>query len=175
MRISFAATLRPARSTSETPMPDELELLDVLLRHGVSFVIIGGHAVNFHGYGRATEDTDIVWHRSPEAEQKLFRALTAMDARYIAKEIDPATGIERTYPVTLPFIQTSRLMMLWTKYGFLDLFDYVPGLPNEDVRQLLSTSIEAGGIRYVSLPWLRQMKQASARTKDRLDLENLPD
>ncbi|MGD0461116.1 MAG: hypothetical protein ABSB74_01380 [Tepidisphaeraceae bacterium] len=156
-------------------MPDELELFGVLQRHGVPFVIIGGHAVNFHGYGRATEDTDIVWHRSPEAERNMLLALTDMDARYIAKEIDPATGIERTYPVTLPFIQASRLMMLWTKYGFLDLFDYLPGLPHVDVRQLLTTSIEAGGVRYVSLPLLRQMKHASARTKDRLDLENLPE
>ena len=29
--------------------------------------------------------------------------------------------------------------------------------------------------RYVSLEWLRIMKTAANRTKDRLDLENLPD
>ena len=139
------------------------------------FVIIGGHAVNFHGYGRATEDIDVVWLRSPEAEQLLLRALTEIDARYIGKEIDPDTGIERTYPITLGFIQSSRLMMLWTRYGFLDLFDHVPGFPQENVRQLLTSSIESEELQYVSLNWLRQMKQASGRTKDRLDLENLPE
>ena len=156
-------------------MPDDMEILRVLRHHGVPFVIIGGHAVNFHGYGRATEDIDVIWLRSPEAEQLLLRALTEIDARYIGKEIDPDTGIERTYPITLGFIQASRLMMLWTKYGFLDLFDHVPGLPQEDVRQLLTSSIESEDLRYVSLGWLRQMKLASGRTQDRLDLENLPE
>jgi hypothetical protein len=49
-------------------MPDDLELFDLLRRHGVDFVIVGGHAVNVHGYRRATEDIDIVWIRSPETE-----------------------------------------------------------------------------------------------------------
>jgi len=49
-------------------MPPDLELLDVLRRHGVPFVVVGGHAVNVHGYRRATEDTDVVWPRSPAAE-----------------------------------------------------------------------------------------------------------
>lgn len=58
-------------------MADDLQLLNVLKHHGVPFVIIGGHAVNFHGYGRATEDTDVIWLRSPEAENALFLALSA--------------------------------------------------------------------------------------------------
>lgn len=59
---------------------------------------------------------------------------------------------EKTYPVTLAFIQASRLMMLWTRRGFLDLFDYVPGFPQEDPATLLAGSIEGGDLRYVSLP-----------------------
>lgn len=156
-------------------MPDDIQLLEVLRNSGVPFIIVGGHAVNFHGFGRATEDTDIVWLRSPESERALFRMLTEIDARYIGDDIDPSTAIERVYPISLPFIQSSPLMMLITRYGFLDLFDYVPGLPNEDVRQLLGASIESKGLRYASLSWLRQMKAASGRTKDRLDLENLPE
>ena len=38
-------------------------LLDVLCKHGVPFVVIGGHAVNVHGVLRATEDTDLLWLR----------------------------------------------------------------------------------------------------------------
>jgi hypothetical protein len=85
-------------------MPDDDQLLATLQRHGVPFVIIGGHAVSFHGYVRATEDTDIVWLRSTKSEQALFAALTELDAQFIGKEIDPASGIERTYPVTLAFM-----------------------------------------------------------------------
>jgi hypothetical protein len=156
-------------------MSDELELFRLLERHQVPFVVVGGHAVNFHGFARVTEDTDVVWIRSAEGEQTMLRALTEVDAKYIGDEIDPATKIERTYPVTLPFIQASPLMMLWTKFGFLDLFDYIPGFPQEDVRQLFSSSVLTEGIRYVSLEWLRRMKHAAGRSKDQIDLQNLPD
>lgn len=40
---------------------DPFRLIDVLARHNVPFVIIGGHAGTYHGYVRATEDTDIVF------------------------------------------------------------------------------------------------------------------
>jgi hypothetical protein len=157
------------------PMSDDTDLLAVLQRHAVPFVIIGGHAVNFHGYIRATEDTDVVWLRSALSEQAIFHALVELDARFIGEEIDPATGIERTYPVTLPFVQSSPLMMLLTRCGFLDLFDYVPGLPQVAPAELLASSVESEGLRYVSLGRLRQMKQLAHRTKDQLDLENLPE
>ncbi|MGA3066027.1 MAG: hypothetical protein ABSF29_04185 [Tepidisphaeraceae bacterium] len=156
-------------------MSAELELLGILQRHGVPFVIIGGHAVNFHGYGRVTEDIDVVWLRSPQSEEALLGALSEIGAQYIGDDIDPATGIERTYPVNAAFIHASPLMMLWTPHGFLDLFDYVPGLSSESPGALLASSVEGGGYRYASLDHLRQMKQAAGRTKDRLDLENLSD
>jgi hypothetical protein len=155
-------------------MPLEFELPEVLKRHGVPFVLIGGHAVNVHGYERNTEDTDVVWLRSPAAEQALLTALTEVGACYIGKEIDPVTRIERTYPVTLSFIQATHLMMLWTKYGFLDLFDYIPGYPSEDPAQLMAESIEVDAFFFPSFEWLKRMKKASGRTKDLLDLENLP-
>jgi hypothetical protein len=156
-------------------MSDQEELFGLLGRNRVPFVVIGGHAVNFHGYQRATEDIDIVWIRSAGAEVALSNALLEIDAQYISNEIDPATKIERTCPVTLPYIQTKRLMVLFTKLGFVDFFDYIPGLPQEDVGQLLESSVTSEGIRYASLDWLRQMKRAAGRTKDRLDLENLPE
>lgn len=155
-------------------MPDDQLILDALRRHGVPFVVIGGHAVNYHGYGRTTEDADVVWVRTPESEGSLYRALTELSAAYIADEIDPATGVERLIPVTLPYIHSSPLMMLVTRHGFLDIFDYVPGFPEIDPNQLLASSVEAHGLRYVSLQWLRQLKRASGRRKDLLDLENLP-
>jgi hypothetical protein len=39
---------------------------------------------------------------------------------------------------------------------------------------LLASSHETAGRRFVSLGWLRRMKQAAGRPKDRIDLENLP-
>ena len=156
-------------------MAPEPRLLDVLTRHGVRFVVIGGHAVNFHGSLRATEDTDILWIRSPDAEANLMAALRELDARFIGDEIDAATGIERTHPVSASFIQAERLMMLCTTAGFLDVFDYVPGIPTESPTAVWNTAVELDGVRYASLDWLRRMKKAAGRPKDLLDLDNLAD
>ena len=152
---------------------DEIHIFDAFKRHGVPFLIVGGHAVNFHGHLRQTEDTDIVWIRSPEAEKALASALAEIDAQYIGKEIDPSTGIERTYPVSLQFIQARDLMMLCTKFGFLDLFSYVPGHPDADVEAFYDAGVDSKGLRYASLQWLQKMKTASGRSKDLEDLEKL--
>ena len=156
-------------------MAPDLRALTVLSQHHVPFVVIGGHAVNAHGVLRATEDTDVVWLRSRESEDKLLRALVETAAHDIGNETDPATGIERTYPVTEAFIRASQLMMLCTTVGFLDLFDYIPGFPHEPARTVWESAIKIDGLRFASLDWLRNMKQASGRPKDLLDLANLPE
>ncbi len=156
-------------------MSPNLEVLEVLRCHGVPFVVIGGHAVNIHGFHRTTEDVDIVWLRSEQSKTALLKALAELNAEYIGNDIDPATGIERAHPVTLTFIQTSHLMMLCTKLGFLDLFDYIPGFPDEDPMQLFTSAIAVGDFKFASLDWLRKMKRASGRDKDLIDLKNLPE
>jgi len=149
-------------------------LLDVLSRHDVPYVIIGGHAVTFHGAVRATEDTDVVFLRTPASERSLLAALTEVHARWISSEIDPDTGTERTLPVSLAYVQQSRLMMLVTDIGFLDVFDYIPGFPDAPVEQLFETAVRHQDYRFVSLRWLRLMKSATGRPRDQLDLDNLP-
>ncbi len=156
-------------------MGAEVAIFEILTRHGVPFVIVGGHAVYVHGHQRQTEDVDVVWRRSAESEVALAAALAELDARYIGNEIDPATGIERMHEVSVAFIRSRHLMMLWTKLGFLDLFDYIPGHANAEVDELFATSVESPPYRFASLEWLRKMKQASGRAKDVEDLKNLPE
>jgi len=165
----------PAGQRLSMDSGNPLHLLDVLSSHNVPFVVIGGHAVTYHGFVRATEDTDVVFKRTPRSESALLRALTAVNTNWIGDEIDPETGIERLIPVSAAYIRGTRMMMLVTDFGFLDIFDYVPGLPELPVEQLFESALEHGGHRYVSLPLLRAMKVAANRPKDRADLENLPD
>jgi hypothetical protein len=65
-------------------------------------------------------------------------------------------------------------MMLTTDLGFLDLYDYIPGFPDMPVADVFSDSIELDNLRFVSLRWLRKLKQAAGRHKDLDDLEHLP-
>lgn len=154
---------------------DPFRLIDVLVKHEVPFVLIGGHAVAYHGYVRATEDTDIVFLRSDEAEVALYQALAELNARWIGDQIDPETGLEHLYPVSPEYVRATHLMMLLTDEGFLDVFDYIPGYPDQPVEELFGSSHDTSGRRFVSLPWLRKMKQAAGRPKDRIDLDHLPD
>lgn len=151
-----------------------MELFEVLARHEVPFVVIGGHAVNFHGYIRATEDHDIVFLRSPDAERALLQALRELHAAWISDDIDPTTGLERLVPVSQAYVRHQHLMMLHTDAGYLDVFDFIPGFPHEPVEQLFDSAERLHGIRYVSLEWLRRMKAASGRPRDIDDIDNLP-
>lgn len=42
-------------------------------------MVVGGHAVNVHGYIRATEDTDVLWVRNRDTEEHLLRALDELE------------------------------------------------------------------------------------------------
>ena len=144
-------------------MTPDFRLLEILKRFEIPYVIVGGLAVNAHGYICGTEGTDLLWLRSEIVEVKLLAALEEIKAEYIGNEIDPNTGIERTYPVTASFVQSKSLMMLCTQFGFLDLFDYVPGFPQTNVEEVIESAIELNGLRFVSLSWLRRMKKKPHR------------
>lgn len=149
-------------------------LIDTLIGHNLPLVVIGGYAVIYHGYVRTTEDVDVIFPRTPENEHALLAALSELEASWIGEELDPTTGIEKTFPVTLEYIQRTHLMMLVTRYGYLDIFDFVPGIPHADVFDLIGSAERASGRPFVSLDWLKRMKAASDRPKDRQDLAELP-
>ena len=157
---------------SEPSTPD---LLNSLARSGVPFVIIGGHAVNFHGYVRTTEDIDIVFQRTAASETALINHLQSIHACWISNERDPATGIERLVPVSPAYLRTQHLMMLWTDLGFLDIYDFIPGFPDTPVQELFDDAVALGELRFVSLAWLRKLKRTANRHKDLDDLEHLPE
>jgi hypothetical protein len=150
-----------------------LDIFRVLKRHGVPFVIIGGHAVAVHGYARATEDADIIFLRTPESEQRLLQVLEELAAYWISNERDPATGWERQVPISLDHIQARPIMWLTTSLGFLDIMDHVPGIPDARVQDVLDTALQVDGLPYVSKDWLLRMKRASNRARDQLDVSEL--
>ena len=153
---------------------DPLSVFQLLARAGVQFVIIGGHAVVFHGYVRTTEDADLIFERSGASEAALLEALESIHACWISDERDAATGLERLVPVSPSYVRGEHLMMLTTDLGFLDLYDYIRGFPEMPVADVFSDSIELNNLRFVSLRWLRKLKRAAGRHKDLDDLEHLP-
>jgi hypothetical protein len=58
--------------------------------------------------------------------------------------------------------------------GYVDLFDFVPGVPEAVIEEFVADAQIHNGRLFASLEWLKRMKQASNRPQDRIDLEHLP-
>ena len=54
---------------------DFLEFISILSKNGVDFVIVGAHALGFHGIPRYTGDIDILIYPSSENARKVLKAV----------------------------------------------------------------------------------------------------
>jgi hypothetical protein len=59
---------------------DFRDLLLELCDAGADFVLVGGHAVAFHGHPRATKDLDVLVRAQPDNAERVYRALAAFGA-----------------------------------------------------------------------------------------------
>lgn len=151
---------------------DLRSLLETLHQHGVSFVVIGGVAVGAHGFVRGTEDLDVVPDPDPDNLKRLTTALAALESTLPTvggRPFDPSNDAG--------VIQRGGNVTATTRFGALDVVQLAQGVPSYS--QLNEDAIESNmlgiPVRICSLARLRQMKQAQNRTRDQLDLENLPE
>lgn len=62
-------------------LPDDFrDMLVELHDAGAEFVVLGGHAVGFHGHPRATKDLDILVRPTDANAHRVYRALAAFGA-----------------------------------------------------------------------------------------------
>jgi len=142
-------------------------VLDVLSRHGVDFVVIGGIAVIGHGHVRNTRDVDFVAANDPENLSRLEAALLELNAELWGVEahrLDVELDAET--------LANGANFTLVTDAGGLDFFNEVPGgAPYEDVRER-AIEVELSGltIRIAGLDDLIRMKRAAGRPRDLEDI-----
>ena len=112
-------------------MPAELSddhvvaICEVLIDHGVEFVIIGGMAARLHGTGHSTVDIDVCPSKSDANLADLAAALRELGAR-LRVEGDPAGVAFDPHPDALRQVET---MTLITDHGPLDLCITPAGFP----------------------------------------------
>jgi hypothetical protein len=69
---------------SRTPEEDDLvTLCRELNKRGAKYVIIGGFAIIYHGFLRATEDVDLLIERSKENQKRVIEALKTLPDKAI--------------------------------------------------------------------------------------------
>ena len=120
-----------------------LDILQVLGRHKVDFILVGGVAAVLEGAPVATFDLDVVPDPAPENRARLLEALRELNARYL----DPAG---RHFVPDEAKLASLRLHQLLTDAGPLDVQATQPCLPQRERRLLLRC--ERRGLRCLSLP-----------------------
>lgn len=132
---------------------------------GVRYVVVGGLAAGTHGVVRATRDLDLVPDHDAENLDRLSRALGELGCEHPVAE--RLTGEGLALPVSIK-IETAA--------GEVHVLNRMPGTPSfaELLRERLLVEIAPGTEAPVcSLAHLRQMKRASDRPRDAVDLAEL--
>ncbi len=143
------------------PAPRFKDALDVLARHDVDFVVVGGVAAVLAGAPISTFDLDIVPARTPDNLVKLISALGEIDARY-----RDLTGRDLR-PVATGLAGPGHHLLL-TTCGPVDVLGTIGDGDGYD--QLLADVVERriGGhrVRTLGLARLIRTKEAAGRAKD---------
>jgi hypothetical protein len=149
---SMATTLLP---------PDFKEFLKLLNIHAVEYLLVGGHAVGYHGYPRATVDMDVWTHRTPDNAAKPEAALRefGFDLPELSQEL---------------LLKPERVIRMGVPPIRIEILTDIDGVEfAECYAARVEDTIEEIPVTIISRLHLIQNKQASGRHQDLDDLENL--
>lgn len=168
--------MSPANNGAPRRMPPlkAPDLLRTLHRHGVEFVVIGGFSLAAHSVARATKDLDIVPEPSRANLRRLLAALQDLEAAPDALE---DFGPEEILELSLENLELGGNWILRTRYGRLDVMQYVEGI--RDYRRLREGAIQPEiemldePTLFAGLDDLIAMKTAAGRDQDLIDIDTL--
>lgn len=141
--------------------PDFSEFLKLLKKHKVKYLLIGGYAVNYHGYVRATGDMDIWVEREIKNAEKLVNVLHTFG--FHMSELSPET-----------FMSPDNIIRMGVPPIRIEIMNSISGV---EFQECFDDKIEEewNGVKVyiISLVKLKKNKKASGRLKDLTDLEHL--
>lgn len=141
---------------------DFKEFLRLLAAHGVEYLLVGGYAVSYHGYARATADMDIWVAATPENAEKLVAVLKEFG--FDVPDLSPDL-----------FLQPETIVRLGEPPLRIELLTSISGISFQDAyARRVVDRIEEVEISLISLDDLKTNKRAAGRHKDLADLEQLP-
>ncbi len=141
------------------------ELLEILARADVRFVLVGGGAVLLHGYARVTNDLDILIEATEENARRLLGALAqwgeGAGAELAVEElVPPQTGALRVVEgFTLDIFTLMRARALDADVTYHELIA-------DAQHRALSNGVN---IAYASIDRLLELKANTGRPKDVAD------
>lgn len=141
---------------------DFKEFLKSLNANGVRYLLIGGYAVGFHGYPRATNDMDIFVAKDLENARRLIKSLA--DFGFGTDELSAEL-----------FTQEKSIVRMGVEPMKIEIANFISGVNFEKAyKDKVVGILDESEISIISLRHLKINKKASGRYKDLNDLENLP-
>jgi hypothetical protein len=145
-------------------------MLEILERHGVQFVLIGGMAATLHGAAYVTVDLDITPSRDRANLERLSSALGELDARVRVDGADP-----QPFDHSGESLSHAVVWNLATNAGDLDICIEPAGTGGYDDlrRDAITIALAGTNVAVASLADVVRSKEAAGRDKDRLALPML--
>ena len=137
---------------------DYKEMLQILLRNEVNFLVVGAYAMAAYGYPRATGDFDIWVDTTLENSQRIYKSVSDFGA--------PLSGItERT------FTEKGIVFQIGVAPRRIDIITHIDGVEFHNAYQdKEEVEIENMKIPFLSKSNLIKNKKSTGREKDKIDI-----
>jgi predicted nucleotidyltransferase len=147
----------------ESLNPNFKEFFESLNSAGVEYLLLGGYAVNYYGYHRATDDLDI-WIALDKQNATRLSAVMRQFGGFRASDVPPSL-----------FLQKGKVFVFGREPVRIDILTGPSGIDFQSCYARRQETIWDGvRVPIISLQDLLANKKASARAKDLADLEALP-
>ena len=140
---------------------DLREFVGLLLSRKVDFVVVGAHAVAFHGHPRTTQDIDFLVRPSIENGQRIVEALTDFSFGDLNLSAESFTAPD-------------RMIQLGRPPNRIDLLTGISGLSFDEAwASRVSAQLDGLDVFVIGREALIKNKRATGRTQDLADVEKL--
>ncbi len=135
------------------------EFIALLNSHGVEYLVVGGHAVAFHGHPRFTGDIDFFVALSPATAGKLIAVLDAFGFGGI--------GLSKE-----DFLAPNSVVQLGFPPNRIDLVTGIEAVSFQEAwDQRIAGELDGLPVHFIGKDLLVRNKRAAGRTKDLADAE----
>ena len=145
-------------------LPDDFrDLLVELAKARAEFVVLGGHAVAFHGHPRATKDLDVLVKAEPRNAERVYEALASFGAPLQSFDVSARD-----------FVTYDGVLQIGLPPRRIDILNRADGITFEEaVADGASFVLEGETIPVIGLAALLKNKRAAGRAQDLADIEAL--
>ncbi len=137
------------------------EFVALLNSQKVEYLVVGGHAVAFHGHPRFTGDIDFFIRASPENAARMLDVLAAFGFGNLGISVDDLMSPE-------------RVIQLGRPPNRIDLLTAISGVTFDEAwDERAAGSLGGHSVDYLGWEALIRNKRASGRSKDHADIHSL--